>query len=96
MPKMSHGKKANTRKLLTKKKSEKSKNLVSKMLQKFEEGESVFIDLEPSVESGMPFRRFNGLQGKVVGKQGRCYLVEVKCGNKIKTVLAGPAHMKRL
>jgi len=95
MPKMSHGKKANTRKLLTKK--ERNTNLVSKVLQKFEEGESVFISIEPSIEKGMPFRRFHGLQGTIIGQQGRCYLVKVKCGrSKVKTVLANPAHLKRL
>jgi large subunit ribosomal protein L21e len=96
MPKMSHGKKANTRKLLTKKKSERNVNMVSRLLQEFQDGASVSIIIEPSVESGMPFRRFNGLQGTVTGRQGRCYLVDVKCGSKVKTVLANPAHLKRL
>jgi len=93
---MSHGKKANTRSLLTKKMSERNRNIISKIMQDFDEGESVSIDINPSVEGGMPFRRFNGLQGTVIEKQGRCYLVEVKCGNKMKKVLANPAHLKRM
>lgn len=93
---MSHGKKANTRSLLTKKMSERNRNIISKIMQDFDGGESVSIDINPSVEGGMPFRRFNGLQGTVIEKQGRCYLVEVKCGNKMKKVLANPAHLKRM
>jgi large subunit ribosomal protein L21e len=76
--------------------SERNRNIISKIMQDFDEGESVSIDINPSVEGGMPFRRFNGLQGTVIEKQGRCYLVEVKSGNKMKKVLANPAHLKRM
>jgi large subunit ribosomal protein L21e len=76
--------------------SERNRNIISKIMQDFNTGESVSIDINPSVEGGMPFRRFNGLQGTVVEKQGRCYLVKVRCGNKMKKVLSSPAHLKRM
>jgi len=41
----------------------------------------------------MPAIRFHGKTGTVVGTQGRAYVLDVKDGNKIKTVLATPEHM---
>jgi large subunit ribosomal protein L21e len=42
----------------------------------------------------MPFKRFQGLSGKIIEKRGRAYLIEIKDGNKTKTVIANPEHMK--
>jgi large subunit ribosomal protein L21e len=43
----------------------------------------------------MPFRRFHGRTGRIVGKQGECYYVEIRDGNSMKKVLAHPVHLKK-
>ncbi len=80
-----------TRKLLKRKEFR-----INRSLQKFELGERLIIDVSPSIHTGMPaLHRFQGKCGVVVKKQGNCYLVEVKDGNKIKTPLVGVEHLKR-
>jgi large subunit ribosomal protein L21e len=81
--------------VLSKKHREKGMPTVTRVLQTFEEGEKASIIIDPSVHSGQPHRRFYGLTGTIVGKQGKAYLVEVKAGKKKKTVIVGPEHLKR-
>jgi len=52
--------------------------------------------LDPSIHHGMPAIRFHGKTGTVAGTQGRAYVLDVKDGNKIKTVLATPEHMRKV
>jgi large subunit ribosomal protein L21e len=44
----------------------------------------------------MPSIRFHGKTGTVIGTQGGAFVLAVKDGNKIKTVLATPEHMKKV
>jgi large subunit ribosomal protein L21e len=44
----------------------------------------------------MPFRRFHGLTGKVVGIRGRAYIVEIFDGGKLKKVIAKAEHLKSI
>jgi large subunit ribosomal protein L21e len=41
----------------------------------------------------MPFSRFHGLTGVIVGQRGAAYEVSVKSGNKTKMVVARPEHL---
>jgi hypothetical protein len=43
----------------------------------------------------MPFSRFHGLTGVVIGERGAAYEVSVKDGNKTKMVVARPEHLVR-
>jgi large subunit ribosomal protein L21e len=43
----------------------------------------------------MPFSRFHGLTGVVIGERGSAYEISVKDGNKTKTVIARPEHLVR-
>lgn len=65
-----------------------------KFLQEFDIGQRVVIVQEPSSHKGMPFPRFKGRMGKVIGKRGKSYIVEVKDINKLKTVISRPEHLK--
>jgi large subunit ribosomal protein L21e len=67
---------------------------ITKFLEEFKEGQRVVISLEPSSHSGMPHHRFKGKIGKVIGKRGRSYIVEIKDGNKIKKIISNPEHLK--
>lgn len=86
----SHGAKRRTREKFRK----IGRVTVNTLMRKFDLGQRVVIDIESSSLSGMPFRRFQGLPGKVVGTRGRAYMVEIKDGGKVKKVIAKPEHLK--
>jgi large subunit ribosomal protein L21e len=64
--------------------------------QVFDVGEKVHIFLDPSIHHGMPSIRFHGKTGTVMGTQGKAFVIAVKDGNKIKTVLSTPEHLKKV
>ena len=51
--------------------------------------------IDPSVHYGTPHSRFQGKTGVVTGQQGRAFVVELYDGNKLKTVIARPEHLKK-
>ncbi|MEM3086084.1 MAG: 50S ribosomal protein L21e [Halobacteria archaeon] len=66
---------------------------VTRSVQEFRPGESVHIRIDPSFHKGLPHPRFEGRTGKVLGQQGRAFLVEVRDGRKLKTLLTRPEHL---
>ena len=88
--KKARGKRAKTRHSHTKKGSMAT---VNKLLQQIPVGSTVDIKINPSVHSGIPFRRYQGLTGTVTRKQGSAYFVAVSKLNKEMSVLVGPAHL---
>jgi large subunit ribosomal protein L21e len=69
---------------------------ITRFLEEFTVGQRVVIFHEPSSQKGMPFPRFKGIAGKVIGKRGKSYLVEIKDGKKIKQVISRPEHLKAI
>ncbi len=67
---------------------------VTSVIRKFEIGERVHIVCEPSIQKGMPHRRFHGRTGTVVGQRGRAWVLEVPDGESKKVVIARPQHLK--
>jgi large subunit ribosomal protein L21e len=67
---------------------------INNFIKHFNIGDRIVIDIESSSLNGMPFKRFQGLSGKIIEKRGRAYLIEIKDGNKTKTVISNPEHMK--
>lgn len=67
---------------------------VTTVIQEFEEGQKVHIVVDSSVQKGMPNRRFHGRTGKIIGRQGRAWVLEVSDGRSTKTVVARPQHLK--
>lgn len=90
----SRGFRQGTRKKLSKKPYERSP--ITIFLQNFEEGQNVVIFQEPSSHRGMPFPRFKGKSGVVVGKRGNSYIVRIADGNKVKTIISRPEHLKAI
>ncbi len=88
------GFRAKTRKKLAQK--PRYRPAITKFLQEFDLGQKVVISIEPSSHSGLPHPIFKGKVGEVVGKRGRCYLVEVLDGKKLKKVIVAPEHLKPL
>ncbi|MCL2143472.1 MAG: 50S ribosomal protein L21e [Methanomassiliicoccaceae archaeon] len=93
--KASKGTRTKTRTLMRKRPRARGLSPITRGFQKFEEGEKVNIVIDPSVHNGMPFSRFHGLTGIVVGQRGAAYEVDVYDGNKLKTVVARPEHLRK-
>ncbi len=89
------GPRARTRKKMTKKTREKGMPNITKLLQEFEKGDKVHVKPDPSIMSGLPYKRFFGKTGEIVGKQGNCYIVELKDQKAIKKQIIHPAHLKK-
>jgi large subunit ribosomal protein L21e len=67
---------------------------ITKFLQEFEIGQKVAIEQEPSSHAGMPHTRYKGRIGRIVGKRGKSYIVEITDGNKVKKLISRPEHLK--
>lgn len=95
MVKRSHGSRMGTRKKLKKKFRTKGKLTIRRIVQEFKKGEKVTISPEPSVQKGMPHKRFFGKQGIIKNKKGKAYILEVKDGKKTKEVISLPVHLRK-
>ena len=54
-------------------------------------GSKVVIDIDPSVQKGMPHKRYQGKVGIVLG---RSYEVELYLGSKRKVLYVLPDHLR--
>ncbi len=82
-----------TRSKLTKK--DKGRIIIANFLRRFSEGDKVDLSADPAYQKGMYHPRFHGLTGVVKGKEGNCYKVEIKDGNKAKLLIVHPVHLKK-
>ena len=73
----------------------KGKLSLSQFFQKFKPGQPVAIVQELSQIFGYK-RTLQGRTGKILAKRGSAYEVAVKDGNKPKTYLLKPIHLKKL
>ncbi|HID73778.1 MAG TPA: 50S ribosomal protein L21e [Thermoplasmata archaeon] len=96
MVRRSKGLRFRTRKLFRKRPRDRGDLNITKRLQTFERGDRVAIVIDPSFQRGQPHKRFHGLTGVIAGMQGRSYAVKVSLGDKKKTVISHPIHLKRL
>jgi len=69
---------------------------IREALQEFNEGDKVRININPAIQRGMPYSRFQGTMGVVKEKRGRSFLVELKSGGKVKQVTSRPEHLSPL
>jgi len=73
----------------------KQKPGLSKYFKIFEEGDIVAVVREPSEKANF-LPRYQGRTGKVVGKRGSVYIVELKDQDKKKKFLIEPVHLKKM
>lgn len=85
-----------TRKKLSKEKKNKGKISVKRYFQEFSIGDYASIKIEPTVHEGMPRPDFQGKTGKIIGKQGSCYLLLINDLGKNKRVLVHPVHLVKI
>ncbi|MBS3110401.1 50S ribosomal protein L21e [Candidatus Woesearchaeota archaeon] len=74
----------------------KGKISLSKYFQTFENGDFVSIKAEPAIQTGSYYVRFHGRKGKIVGKRGRHYLVQVMDGSVAKKLILHPVHLSKI
>lgn len=94
--KRSHGQRVGTRSILRRRKSERSRINISRVMHEYKEGDRVAIILDGGQQMGMPHRRFHGRTGFIKARQGKAWVVAVKDKNMQKTVIARPEHLKPL
>lgn len=75
--------------------SDKGKLHIKRFMQSFEDGDKVLLKAYSSYQKGLFCLRFHGKIGEVKGKQGECYKVNIKDGNKKKLCIVHPVHMLR-
>ena len=90
----SKGYRSGTRRLLKKDHKERGKIRMSKLLQEYQPGNRVVVRIDPSIQKGMPHRRFHGKTGTVTEKRGRSYVVTVPQGNAVKEIIVRPEHIE--
>ena len=88
------GLRAGTRHKLAKKPRQRGKISTTRLTQEFKVDDKVIINHEPAIQKGMPHHRFKNKAGTVIGKRGRSYLIKIKDGNKPKTVISLPIHLR--
>lgn len=94
--KTSKGPRRGTRKLLRKNVRARGKVTINRHLKEFKRGQKVIIRPESSVQQGIPHRRFINRAGKIVGKKGNSYIVEVKDMTKLKRITLKPIHIQEM
>jgi len=68
---------------------------LSRLFQKFQNGDKVVVIIEKSKNFGLP-ERLQGMTGIVEGKRGRSYLVRIKMMRKEKQFIIAPIHLKKM
>jgi len=95
MVKSSKGLRAKTRGILKRKARERGLSPITRSLNRFGEGDKVSIKLDPSIHKGQTHRRFQGLTGVIMEIRGNAYVVGVMAGNKPKSVIVRPEHLRK-
>ncbi len=90
------GSRSRTRYKLQKRKRDRGKVNINKLLQKFEVGDKVRILQDSAIQRGMPHPRFKNRTGSVKRKQGNSYVVEISDLGKRKKVISAAIHLEKL
>lgn len=85
-----------TRKMFRKKPRNKGKISLTKFFTPYSVGDRAALSAEPAVQKNLYHRRFHGKSGKVVGKRGDCYEIEIPDGKLKKMLIVHPIHLKKL
>jgi large subunit ribosomal protein L21e len=96
MVKRSKGTRSDTRQVFRRRARERGLSPITRGLQKFNSGEKAHIIIDSSVHKGQPHSRFQGATGTVVGARGAAYILDVRTGGKIRTVISRPEHLRKV
>src|SRR5437773_11402822 len=90
--KRSKGIRNRNRTLLRRKPRDKGKNPLGRLLIPYTPGQMVTISINPSVQKGMPHRRYHGRDGTIAEKRGRAYAIEAASGKLPRLLLRRTEH----
>lgn len=68
---------------------------LSRLFQKFQNGDRVAVIIEKSKNFGFP-ERLQGMTGVIEDKRGRSYIVRIKTQRKEKQFIIDPIHLKKI
>ena len=74
----------------------RDKFTIEKLIKEFKEDDKVIIALNPSSRRNYPKGTYQGLAGTVLGMRGTCCVVRVVIGQKEKTLIVSPDHLKTI
>ena len=94
MVKKSHGYRARTRNLMSKRIRQKGLSSPSKVLTDYEVGQRVDIVIDSGFHKGMPHRRYHGRTGVATAMRGRAVVVDVNLGKATKTLIIRREHLQ--
>ena len=94
MVKKSHGFRARTRSLMSKRTRQRGLGSTNIVLVAYEVGQKVDVVIDPGFHKGMPHRRYHGRTGVVTGLRGRAVVVDVGLGKATKTLIIRPEHLR--
>ena len=94
MVKKSHGFRARTRSLMSKRVRQRGLQSPSRVLTDYNVGQRVDIVIDPGFHKGMPHRRYQGRTGVVTALRGRAIVVDVSLGKATKTLIIRREHLQ--
>lgn len=74
--------------------TKKSPRGVSFLLREYKEGDRALVIIDPRQHKGLPHRRYHGKVGIVTNAGRRSITLNVKLGNKEKTLITRMDHIK--
>jgi large subunit ribosomal protein L21e len=74
---------------------EKGKLKLSSYFKKIDDGTRVALVADAGIRTSFS-KRLQGVSGKVITSRGKFKEVEIKDGNKLKTLVVHPIHLKKL
>ena len=95
MVKASKGYRRRTRSVMRRRVRERGLSPITKIFQTFDMGQMASVNIDPSMHKGTPHIRFQGRTGKIVGMQGKSYLLDVMMGGKKKQIIVRPEHLRK-
>lgn len=90
----SKGTRSKTRHKLSRHPRERGNPPPSHSLRDYPPGTKVAVTINPAVQKGMPHPRFQGLTGSVVERRGDAFIIALYAGNKLKTIISRPEHLR--
>src|SRR5205809_7260255 len=91
--KRSKGIRNRNRTLLRRKPRDKGENPLGTLLIPYTPGQMVTISINPSVQKGMPLRRYHGPVGTIAAQRGSAYVIQVATGKYPRLILDKPEHI---
>ncbi|MCL4399412.1 hypothetical protein M1293_02820 [Candidatus Parvarchaeota archaeon] len=85
-----------SRRRLKRRKQEKGSIDIRKEMQTFSPGDTVVVSPSPYRQRNIPHRSFFGLNGKIIEKRGRAYVVEINKGSSKRRIDLMPVHLEKL